>query len=235
MAGRGAVSQSGQGWFPQPWWLIARLRYCRPTYACVRARARVSKYAHAVSIIIGCWVTAKGHFSARQKEAMLRVTPSLLRPLRSHLLAGMAAQGARGRELSSAAAARAPIKHVAVIGSGLMGSGIAQVSSGQTRTHLYFFFSLSATIGLCLGVCEHISELLMACCLQLLSVQVAAQTGHNVSLVDVKEELLDRARAAISASVQRVVKKTFSEDPKVSSDWHTSFNHLHNVLPLNTL
>ena len=30
MAGRGAVSQSGQGWFPQPWWLIARLRYCRP-------------------------------------------------------------------------------------------------------------------------------------------------------------------------------------------------------------
>ena len=29
MAGRGAVSQSGQGWFPQPWWLIARLRYCR--------------------------------------------------------------------------------------------------------------------------------------------------------------------------------------------------------------
>ena len=30
MTGRGAVSQSGQGWFPQPWWLIARLRYCRP-------------------------------------------------------------------------------------------------------------------------------------------------------------------------------------------------------------
>ena len=30
MAGRGAVSQSGQGWFPQSWWLIARLRYCRP-------------------------------------------------------------------------------------------------------------------------------------------------------------------------------------------------------------
>ena len=30
MAGRGAVSQSGQWWFPQPWWLIARLRYCRP-------------------------------------------------------------------------------------------------------------------------------------------------------------------------------------------------------------
>ena len=75
----------------------------------------------------------------------------------------------------------------------------------------------------------------MVCCLQLFSVQVAAQTGHNVSLVDVKEELLDKARAAISASMQRVVKKTFSEDPKVSSDWHTSFNHLHNVLPLNTL
>ena len=24
------MSQGGQGWFPQPWWLIAQLRYCRP-------------------------------------------------------------------------------------------------------------------------------------------------------------------------------------------------------------
>ena len=55
---------------------------------------------------------------------------SLFRPLRSHLVAGMATQGTRGRELSSTAASRAPIKNVAVIGSGLMGSGIAQVREG---------------------------------------------------------------------------------------------------------
>lgn len=48
--------------------------------------------------------------------------------------------------------------------------------------------------------------------------QVAAQTGHTVFLVDVKEELLDKARASITSSIQRVAKKTFSEDPKVSGN-----------------
>ena len=46
-------------------------------------------------------------------------------------------------------------------------------------------------------------------------VQVAAQTGHSVWLVDVSQQLLDKAKAAISSSVQRVAKKTFAKDPKV--------------------
>ena len=51
-----------------------------------------------------------------------------------------------------------------------------------------------------------------------LHAQVAAQTGHTVHLVDVKEELLEKARASITSSIQRVAKKTFSEDPKVSGN-----------------
>lgn len=58
--------------------------------------------------------------------AMLRVA-SLVRPLRPLLVARMATQGTRDRELSSTASSRAPINNVAVIGSGLMGAGIAQV------------------------------------------------------------------------------------------------------------
>lgn len=127
-------------------------------------------------------------------SAMLRVA-SIVRPLRPHLVASMAAQGTRTRELSSTASSRAPIKNVAVIGSGLMGSGIAQVCVDALKE-----LSISAN-----GV-----DWLCYC------MQVAAQTGHSVFLVDVKEELLDKARTSISASIGRVAKKTFSEDPKVS-------------------
>ena len=63
-----------------------------------------------------------------QMNAMLRVTPRLLCRLRPHFVAGMAAQQSRSRSLASSTAARTPIKNVAVIGSGLMGSGIAQVN-----------------------------------------------------------------------------------------------------------
>ena len=53
-------------------------------------------------------------------------------------------------------------------------------------------------------------------------VQVAAQTGHSVWLVDVSQDLLDKARAAISTSVQRVAKRTFSQDPKVAQHLRTA-------------
>ena len=52
--------------------------------------------------------------------------------------------------------------------------------------------------------------------------QVAAQTGHSVWLVDVSQDLLDKARAAISTSVQRVAKRTFSQDPKVAQHLRTA-------------
>ncbi|XP_029634118.1 hydroxyacyl-coenzyme A dehydrogenase, mitochondrial [Octopus sinensis] len=61
------------------------------------------------------------------------------------------------------------IKHVTVIGGGLMGSGIAQV---------------------------------------------AATTGHSVTLIDQKDELLAKSTAGIEKSLARVAKKKFSDDPE---------------------
>ncbi len=39
--------------------------------------------------------------------------------------------------------------------------------------------------------------------------QVAAQTGHTVTLVDVSKEVLDRSQQRIGESIKRVAKKTF--------------------------
>lgn len=69
----------------------------------------------------------------------------------------------------SSSAVNMVIKNITVIGSGLMGSGIAQV---------------------------------------------AAQTGHNVTLVDISDNVLQHATANIKKSLQRVAKKTFSSNPQ---------------------
>lgn len=61
------------------------------------------------------------------------------------------------------------IRNVTVIGSGLMGSGIAQV---------------------------------------------AAQTGHDVTLVDVSDAVLNKAQGSIKKSLERVAKKQFSDNPQ---------------------
>ena len=42
--------------------------------------------------------------------------------------------------------------------------------------------------------------------------QVAAQTGHTVTVVDTSQELLDKSNARISDSIKRVAKKKFKED-----------------------
>lgn len=42
--------------------------------------------------------------------------------------------------------------------------------------------------------------------------QVAAQTGHKVTLVDLDQNILDQSTARISKSLQRVAKKKFGED-----------------------
>lgn len=43
--------------------------------------------------------------------------------------------------------------------------------------------------------------------------QVAAQTGHEVNLVEVNEELLKKAQASISTNLGRVAKKLFKDKP----------------------
>jgi len=64
-----------------------------------------------------------------------------------------------------------PIQEVVVIGGGLMGAGIAQVS---------------------------------------------AQTNHKVTLVDLNQKVLDKSEARIGASINRVAKKMFKNDPQAA-------------------
>lgn len=45
--------------------------------------------------------------------------------------------------------------------------------------------------------------------------QVAAATGHTVVLVDQTEDLLEKSKKGIEASLKKVAKKKFVENPKV--------------------
>ena len=47
------------------------------------------------------------------------------------------------------------------------------------------------------------------------NLQVAAQTGHQVTMVDVSEELLNKSKSSIEKSLQRVAKKKFADNPQV--------------------
>lgn len=47
--------------------------------------------------------------------------------------------------------------------------------------------------------------------------QVAAQTGHNVVLVDVSDEVLNLSKSNINKSLARVAKKTFADKPEVKT------------------
>lgn len=78
------------------------------------------------------------------------------------------------RGIASTAMASAPIKHVTVVGGGLMGSGIAQV---------------------------------------------AAQTNHDVVLVDINEKILEKSKQAIEKNLSRVAKKQFKDDTSKSSEF----------------
>lgn len=52
------------------------------------------------------------------------------------------------RGLSTSATVYSPIKHVTVIGGGLMGSGIAQVCINETKFQLVFFLPNLFVLGL---------------------------------------------------------------------------------------
>ncbi|XP_054998060.1 hydroxyacyl-coenzyme A dehydrogenase, mitochondrial [Sorex araneus] len=81
------------------------------------------------------------------------------------------------RSLSSSASSSAKkimVKHVTVIGAGLMGAGIAQV---------------------------------------------AAATGHTVVLVDQTEDILAKSKKGIEASLKKVAKKKFAENPKAGDEF----------------
>ncbi len=42
--------------------------------------------------------------------------------------------------------------------------------------------------------------------------QVAAQTGHQVTLVDMNDDILQKSQSNIQKSLSRVAKKKFAED-----------------------
>nr|XP_020484249.1 hydroxyacyl-coenzyme A dehydrogenase, mitochondrial [Labrus bergylta] len=49
--------------------------------------------------------------------------------------------------------------------------------------------------------------------------QVAAQTGHSVTLVDTNEDILKKAVKGIEGSLKRVVKKKFAEKPEAGDEF----------------
>ncbi|CAH1795458.1 unnamed protein product [Owenia fusiformis] len=81
------------------------------------------------------------------------------------------------RSLSTSASRQAAIKHVTVIGGGLMGTGITQV---------------------------------------------AAQSGHNVTMCDVSDDIVQKGLARIQDSLKRVVKKKYKDDPTAGQKFFDS-------------
>lgn len=49
--------------------------------------------------------------------------------------------------------------------------------------------------------------------------QVASQTGHQVVLVDVSKDVLDKSKTRIEDSLKRVAKKKFADDKKAGEDF----------------
>uniref|UniRef100_A0A2R5L8S1 Hydroxyacyl-coenzyme A dehydrogenase, mitochondrial n=1 Tax=Ornithodoros turicata TaxID=34597 RepID=A0A2R5L8S1_9ACAR len=49
--------------------------------------------------------------------------------------------------------------------------------------------------------------------------QVAAQTGHKVTLVDLNSEVLEKSKDRIKESLKRVAKKKFADDKKAGEDF----------------
>jgi len=52
--------------------------------------------------------------------------------------------------------------------------------------------------------------------------QVAATTGHRVTVVDIDENLLKNTKNIISKSFDRIVKKKYSESPEVNVVMHAT-------------
>jgi len=58
--------------------------------------------------------------------------------------------------------------------------------------------------------------------------QVAAQTGHKVTLVDISQQVLDKSNARISESIKRVAKKQFADDADAAGKFiDSSLSNMH--------
>jgi len=52
--------------------------------------------------------------------------------------------------------------------------------------------------------------------------QISAQSNHKITLIDLNQEILNKAEKRINASIQRVAKKSFKDDPKAGEDFIAS-------------
>jgi len=52
--------------------------------------------------------------------------------------------------------------------------------------------------------------------------QISAQSNHKITLIDLNQEILNKAEKRINASIQRVAKKSFKDDPKGGEDFIAS-------------
>ena len=66
----------------------------------------------------------------------------------------------------------------------------------------------------------------MCDCEILLGCQVAAQTQHDVTLVDINDDLLTKSKKNIETSLARVAKKRFAEDAAVSRKYRRCYSSL---------
>lgn len=58
--------------------------------------------------------------------------------------------------------------------------------------------------------------------------QVAAATGHKVTLVDIDQKILDKSSARIAESIKRVAKKQYKDDAEAGAKWiDSSISNLH--------
>jgi 3-hydroxyacyl-CoA dehydrogenase len=64
--------------------------------------------------------------------------------------------------------------------------------------------------------------------------QVAASTGHKVTLVDISQDVLDKSQARIGESIKRVAKKQFKDDAEAGGKFiDSSMSNLHIATTVN--
>ena len=90
-------------------------------------------------------------------------------------------------------------------------SQLIQTTRWLPATFISEYYIIVNVHALCLSSLQFDTVLGVLC----LCLQVAAQNGVSVTLVDVNQDLLAKGKERIETSLKRVIKKQFAEDQKV--------------------
>ena len=90
-------------------------------------------------------------------------------------------------------------------------SQLIQTTRWLPATFISDYYIIVDVQALCLSSFRFDTVLGVLC----LCLQVAAQNGVSVTLVDVNQDLLAKGKERIETSLKRVIKKQFAEDQKV--------------------